>query len=93
MADQPDIAHPHPGQVAREVNEVIAEFGRAFTPEGMERLARGAEVNANSYDGGPVFARAVAAEFRRRAADMRRRARTPTLPLAFEAGSELPTGS
>jgi hypothetical protein len=93
MADQPDIAHPHPGHVAREVNEVIADFGRAFTPEGMERLARGAEVNANNYDGGPVFARAVAAEFRRRAADMKRRERARTLALDFDAASELPTGS
>jgi hypothetical protein len=85
MADAPDITHPHPAHVAREVNEVIAEFGRAFTAEGMERLARGAEVNAGNYDGGPVFARAVAAEFRRRAADMRRRERATTMPLAFDA--------
>ncbi len=92
MADAPDITHPHPARVASEVNEIIADYGPAFTPDAMEQLARGAEMSAKNYDGGPGLARAVAAEFRRRAADMRRRRRAPTLPLAFDGEAELPTG-
>lgn len=93
MADAPDITHPHPAHVASEVSEIIADYGPAFTPERMEELARGAEMSARNYDGGPALAHAVAAEFRRRAADMKRRARAPTLPLAFEPEAGLPTGS
>ncbi len=93
MADAPNITNPHPAHVATEVREIIADYGPAFTAEDMERLARGAEVSAMNYDGGPALAHAVAAEFRRRAADMKRRQHAPTLPLAFEGEAELPTGS
>jgi hypothetical protein len=72
MTDSPDIPDPHPSQVAKEVSEVLAEFGPATTPEDYERLARGAEANPRAYDGGPALARAVAAELRRRADHMRR---------------------
>jgi hypothetical protein len=84
MPDQPDITHPHPALVAKEVSEIIADYGPAYTAERMEQLARGAEVSANAYDGGPALAHAVAAEFRRRGADMKRSARATTLPLAFD---------
>ncbi len=72
MNDMPDIPDPHPSLVAKEVSEVLAEFGPATTPEDYERLARGAEANPKAYDGGPALAHAVAAEFRRRANHMRR---------------------
>lgn len=72
MADMPDIPDPHPSLVAKEVSEIIAEYGPASTPEDLERLARGAEANPKAYDGGPVLAEAVAAELRRRAEHMRR---------------------
>jgi hypothetical protein len=72
MADMPDISDPHPSLVAKEVTEVLAEYGPASTPEDFERLARGAENNPKSYDGGPALAHAVAAELRRRAEHMRR---------------------
>lgn len=72
MADMPDIPDPHPNLVAKEVSEVLAEYGPATTPEDYERLARGADANPKSYDGGPALARAVAAELRRRADHMRR---------------------
>jgi hypothetical protein len=72
MVDMPDIPDPHPSLVAKEVSEVLADYGPATTPEDLERLARGAEANAKSYDGGPALAHAVAAELRRRADHMRR---------------------
>lgn len=73
MADAPDITHPHPSHVAKEVSEILAEYGPANSPQDLERLARGADGHPNNYDGGPQLARAVAAEFRRRAQDMRAR--------------------
>ena len=73
MPDMPDIANPHASLVAREVSEIIADYGPANTPEDMERLARGAEHNPSAYDGGPTLAHAVAAELRQRAAHMRAR--------------------
>jgi hypothetical protein len=72
MPDTPDIPDPHPSQVAKEVSEVLAEYGPANTPEDYERLARGAEANPKAYDGGPALALAVAAELRRRAQHMKR---------------------
>lgn len=93
MPDAPDITHADPAHVANEVSGIIADYGPAFTSERMEQLARGAEMSAKNYDGGPVLAHAVAAEFRRRAADMRRRERATTLPLEFEPQAGLPTGS
>lgn len=72
MADMPDIPDPHPSLVAKEVSEIIAEYGPASTPEDLERLARGAEANPKAYDGGPALAHAVADELRRRADHMRR---------------------
>lgn len=67
------VTNPHPSLVAKEVSEIIAEYGPANTPEDMERLALGADEHPGSYEGGPELARAVGAEFRRRAADMRAR--------------------
>jgi len=72
MSDMPDIPDPHPSLVAKEVSEVLAEYGPAIAPEDYERLARGAEANPKAYDGGPALARAVADELRRRADHMRR---------------------
>ncbi|MDR6530297.1 hypothetical protein J2800_001033 [Caulobacter rhizosphaerae] len=72
---QSDITNPHPSLVAKEVSEVLAEYGPANCAEDMERLANGADQHPNSYEGGPALARAVGAEFRRRAADMRARER------------------
>jgi hypothetical protein len=54
MADMPDIVDPHPSLVAKEVSEVLAEYGPATTPEDFERLARGA-ANPKAYDGGPAL--------------------------------------
>jgi len=79
MADMPDISDPHPSLVAKEVSEVLADYGPATTPEDYERLARGAEANARAYDGGPALAQAVAAELRRRADRMRRGGLGPLL--------------
>lgn len=69
----PDIPDPHPSQVAKEVSEILAEYGPVETPEDLERLADGADRNPNAYDGGPELARRVAAELRRRAQEMRGR--------------------
>jgi hypothetical protein len=79
MADMPDIPDPHPSLVAKEVTEILAEYGPATTPEDFERLARGADANPKSYDGGPALAHAVAAELRRRADHMRRGGLGPLL--------------
>ncbi|KRA64084.1 hypothetical protein ASD79_21210 [Caulobacter sp. Root655] len=68
-----DIPNSHPGRVAKEVSEILGEYGTGNTPEDLERLARGAIANPNAYDGGPVLAHAVAAEFRRRAQEMKGR--------------------
>jgi len=73
MSARPDLASPHPSLVAKEVSEILAEYGPADTPEDLERLARGSDDHPNSYEGGADLARAVGAEFRRRAADMRAR--------------------
>ena len=73
MPDMPDITNPHPRHVAQEVSEILADYGPADTPEDYERLARGTDGHPNNYDGGPALAHAVAAELRRRAADMRAR--------------------
>lgn len=72
MPDMPDITNPYPRLVAKEVTEILGEYGPAMTPEDYERLANGADHNPTAYDGGPELARAVAAELRRRADDMRR---------------------
>jgi hypothetical protein len=75
MTDTPDIANPHPSLVSKEVSEIVADYGPANTSEDFERLARGADANPKAYEGGPALAHAVAAELRRRAADMRARER------------------
>lgn len=73
MPDTPDIPDPSPALVAKEVSSIIAEYGPIEGPEDLDRLARGSDGNPNSYDGGPVLARRVAAELRRLAQELRDR--------------------
>jgi hypothetical protein len=49
----PDIPAPHPIQVAKEVSEILAEYGSVETPQDLEHLANGADRNPNAYDGWP----------------------------------------
>lgn len=57
--------------IERDADDILRAFGAGGTPEILENLAFEIWSQADQYGGGPEFARAVAANLRRRALVMR----------------------